>query len=76
MAVYNFSSRKPIARVAYTGANFVSIAVPFTCLKNVSLKQKVLFPLYNASMSNVIKMVCLGMVSGRLIKNLLYLLSS
>ena len=76
MAEYNFSSRKPIARVWYTGAYFVPIAVPFTCLKNVSSRQKVLFPMYNALMSNVVKMVCLGMVSGRLIKNLLYLLSS
>ena len=48
MAVYNFSSRKPIARVAYTCANFVPIAVPFTCLNNVPSKQKVLFSRMNS----------------------------
>ena len=32
-----------MVRVAYTGANLVPIAVPFSCLKYVSLKQKILF---------------------------------
>ena len=38
-----FSSKYPMVRVVYTGANLVLIAVPFSCLKYVSLKQKYYF---------------------------------
>ena len=54
-----------MVRVAYTGANLVPIAVPFSCLKYVSLKQNLLFSSISLIPSKMNSFVNLGYFSSQ-----------